>query len=87
MRGVRAAVWGVFAGEDFGVAQLFLTIAELKELSGAKHKGKVCRWLTENRYPYDVGADGWPRVLRTYLERRLAGAVPLPTTRPKLELA
>ena len=65
----------------------FLTPAELHNLTGAKHKAKVRRWLTENRYPYDVGVDGWPRVLRSYLERRLAGAVPLPTTRPKLQLA
>jgi hypothetical protein len=49
----------------------FLTDDELIELTGAKRKSNQIRWLTQHRYPHETNANGAPKVLRCYLERRL----------------
>ena len=64
---------------------LRLTRAELCALTERKQRGKVCAWLVENHYPHDLDANGWPIVLRSYVEVRLGGA---PQKRePRLRLA
>ena len=50
---------------------MFLNREELYELTDLKLAHAQCRWLTEHGYPYDKSASGKPKVLRTYLERRL----------------
>lgn len=51
---------------------LFLSRDELMDLTERKQRAKVAEWLTENGYRFDVAADGWPKVLRSALESRLA---------------
>ena len=64
---------------------MFLTPDELAELTGYQQQSRQIRWLRDRRYPFDLGADGKPRVLRSYVERRLGDA---PTKRePTLRLA
>lgn len=53
---------------------LFLTRDELMDLTERKQRAKVAEWLTENGYRFDVAADGWPKVLRSALESRLASS-------------
>lgn len=54
---------------------LCLSIAELQELSGWQRRHKVTEWLRDNGYKYQVGRDGWPRVLRSAVEQRLGAPV------------
>ena len=54
----------------------FLTEDELVELTGAKRKSNQIRWLTQHRYPHETNANGAPKVLRCYLERRLGDIQP-----------
>lgn len=49
---------------------MFLTRAEVYELSGYKRKSDQARWLAENRYPFELDKDGWPKVPRIAVESR-----------------
>ena len=49
----------------------FLTVDELAELTGFRRKTNQIRWLAQHRYPHEINANGAPKVLRCYLERRL----------------
>lgn len=49
---------------------MFLTRQDLTDLTGYKRASLVCKWLAENRFRFEVGADGWPRVLVAQLEER-----------------
>lgn len=55
--------------------KLFLTDEELVELTGAKRKANQIRWLIQHRYPHETNANGAPKVLRCYLERRLGESI------------
>lgn len=48
---------------------LCLTRAELQELSGRARRGAIVRWLKASAIPFYLDADGWPKVLRTSLDR------------------
>lgn len=50
---------------------LCLTRDEMQELSGCKQRRKVIVWMRDAGYRYDVGADGWPRVLRAAVDAKL----------------
>jgi hypothetical protein len=50
---------------------MFLTPEELEALTGYGQKAKQAAWLRDRRYPFELGADGRPRVLRSYVEKRL----------------
>jgi hypothetical protein len=50
---------------------MFLSRDELQDLTDLKLPHAQCRWLSEHGYPYDVSASGKPKVLRSYVERRL----------------
>ena len=49
----------------------FLTEEELVDLTGFRRKSNQIRWPTQHRYPHETNANGAPKVLRCYLERRL----------------
>jgi len=59
---------------------MFLSREELFELTERKMAHAQCRWLTDHGYPYDKSASGKPKVLRSYLERRLCPESVLPGT-------
>lgn len=40
------------------------TPEELKRLTGLERPSAIKRFLTKQRIPFLLGADGWPRVLR-----------------------
>lgn len=63
--------------------RLFLTRNELKDLSGYRQKSAIARWLAENRYPFELDKDGWPKVPRFVVEARFQ----VRTGGPKLRLA
>lgn len=54
---------------------MFLTNPELIELSGYRYKAKQISWLLENGYKFSVRCDGFPRVLRSHVERVLGGSI------------
>jgi len=52
----------------------YLSRTELQELTGYQIRSAVIRWLDRGSWPYATGGpDGWPRVLRSYHDARLAG--------------
>lgn len=59
---------------------------DLKRLTGLERPSAVRRFLTRERIPYMVGADGWPRVLQAIIMDRLGGKVAPPANEPRLRL-
>jgi len=54
---------------------MFLNRTQLKELTGYVRPSSHMRWLIGNEYPFEVGADGYPRVLVSLVEKRLGGYI------------
>jgi hypothetical protein len=52
---------------------LFLSPAELQELTGYKLGAKQITWLREHRWLHEIGGDGRPKVLRAHVLERLSG--------------
>ena len=52
----------------------FLSREEVADLTGYQQRQKQCDWLRREGWPFAIGGDGHPRVLREELQRRL-GAV------------
>jgi hypothetical protein len=50
---------------------MFLTKDEVADLTGCKIRDRQMRWLASNGYKYEVGMDGVPKVLRSFVESRL----------------
>lgn len=50
---------------------MFLTDAELFELTGRKRPSGQIAWLRLRHWRFEVNAAGHPRVARAYLERRM----------------
>lgn len=48
---------------------LCLTRAELVELSERERPSAIRRWLDKRSIPYILDADGWPKVLRSAIDR------------------
>ena len=63
---------------------MFLTNEELRDLTGWKRPKHVMQWLNENGYRYQVGGDGWPRVLKESVYARLSASF---KPEPRLNLA
>jgi hypothetical protein len=60
---------------------------ELKLLTGLQRPSAIKRFLSRQRIPYLVGADGWPRVLNaTIIEKMGGNHVVLPAHEPQLRL-
>lgn len=49
----------------------FLTQGELEELTDFKIAKAQIRWLTNHSFPFEIGASGKPKVLRSFLFNRL----------------
>ncbi|MCK9201721.1 MAG: DUF4224 domain-containing protein [Gallionella sp.] len=54
---------------------MFLTQAELAELTERKRKGEQIAWLKSNGYHYAIGANGHARVLREHVQAKLCGTI------------
>ena len=50
---------------------MFLTKLELQDLTNYKYYRKQIAWLRNRGYRYDIGANGQPKVLRSYVEQAL----------------
>lgn len=62
------------------------TREDLMRLTGLKKPSAIKRYLTQQRIPYMVGADGWPRVLQAIIMVRLGGQVSQSLQEPELIL-
>jgi hypothetical protein len=62
---------------------MFLTREEVRELTGYKRKTDQCRFLRDNRYPFELDKDGYPKVPRMVVETRFQ----VKSGGPKLRLA
>lgn len=52
---------------------MFLTVEDLKDLTGCHRKAGMIAWLKDRRYPFEIGADGWPKVLKAFVQAKLGG--------------
>ena len=66
---------------------MFLDKSELIELTGYKRPSSHMRWLASNDYPFEVGADGYPRVLTSLVEKRLGSLITSPQRKNKPRFA
>lgn len=55
---------------------MFLTDADIRELTGYQHHAHQRRWLAARGWVFEVSATGRPIVARSYAESRLGGAGP-----------
>lgn len=65
---------------------MFLSREDLIELTGFRYAAKQIAWLKENGFLFEVGGDGRPKVLRSYVVSRLGGVVEPEAHEPKLRL-
>lgn len=65
---------------------MFLTIQEIKQLTGARQKHSCAAWLLDNHYLFEVGKDGWPVVLRAHVNARLGGVEFQNKNRPRIRI-
>jgi hypothetical protein len=65
---------------------MLLTPDELAALTGRQRPAAQVRWLRAHGWPHEIGADGRPKVLRAYAERRL-GALDSTPRAPRLRLS
>jgi hypothetical protein len=54
---------------------VFLSASEMAELTGYKQPARQIRWLTTQRYRFEVGGDGLPKVARSFAEARLGAPI------------
>lgn len=65
---------------------MFLTVEEIRELTGSSRLREQTAWLDSNAFPYEVGGDRVPKVLREYVARRFGAADMKQDRRPQLRL-
>lgn len=53
---------------------MIATKKDIEALTGRKWKSCQIEWLRENAYPFEIGADGRPKVLVSVIEDRLGGS-------------
>lgn len=53
---------------------MFLTDAELEELTGYKRAGEQTTWMQQNGFVFRVGGDGKLKVLRDHVASVMCGA-------------
>ncbi|MBU2720393.1 DUF4224 domain-containing protein [Acidithiobacillus ferridurans] len=65
-------------------ALMFLTKDQLHELTGYQNRPQQITWLRSNGYPFEIGADGRPRVLTATVLAKLGA--PAPQSRPQVRI-
>ncbi len=68
---------------------MFLTEEEVRLLTGYERKAAQIRWLRSHGFPFELGGDMVPKILRSYVIQRFGGHVNVPNSekRPKLRLS
>ena len=74
------------SGKASGKGSMLLSPEEVADLTGYCYPSKQMTWLCENGYKHEVGGDGKPKLLRTYVYSRLGGMVEQSSPEPKLHL-
>ena len=64
---------------------MFLTPAEMRELTDRTYARYQIAWLTENSWKFEIGAAGNPKVSRSYAEQRMVGGLKPKRRGPRLE--
>jgi hypothetical protein len=65
---------------------LFLSAHELMDLTDLKIPSAQIRWLQRHSYPYEVGASGKPKVLRSLVLSRLQSiSISIQTNEPNFD--
>jgi hypothetical protein len=64
---------------------VFLTPAELADLTGLKRPKAQYAWLLEKGYPVQLDAKDRPKLLRAVVEARLGATVDAPKAQPNFK--
>lgn len=64
---------------------MFLSQAELAELTERKRKAEQITWLKANGFSFVIGANGHARVLRKHVQAKLCGAAVAPAAAGSME--
>jgi hypothetical protein len=64
---------------------VWLTPAQLLELTDRRYAKHQIRWLRENNYVFEIGGTGKPKVLRAYAEQRQGLTVAVKRSGPRLD--
>jgi hypothetical protein len=64
---------------------MFVSPTDIATLTGYKRQASQIAWLRAHGWVFEIGADGRPKVLQSYAERRLGGVDSRPRE-PKLRL-
>lgn len=64
---------------------MFLTPAEVKDLTGRTFFAAQCAVLRERKIRFILDADGRPKVLRASIEQQLSGSAKSPTSKPNFD--
>jgi hypothetical protein len=65
-------------------SETFLSREEIADLTGYQQRRKQTDWLRREGWPFAVGGDGHPRVLREELQRRLGASEGAKQPAPRL---
>jgi hypothetical protein len=65
---------------------MLLTRTDLESLTGYVRPSAQRRWLDARGWVYEIGADGRPKVLRSYVEQMMGGQTERTKRRPRLHL-
>lgn len=66
---------------------MFLTPSDIHALTGYHRAYDQIRWLKARHWVFELGGDGRPRLLKSYVERMLGGVESaVPAREPKLKL-
>lgn len=60
---------------------MIATKDDIEALTGYKRKSCQIEWLRANGYPFQLGADGHPRVLVSVIQEKLGGRISSPEPR------
>ncbi|WP_075322569.1 DUF4224 domain-containing protein [Acidithiobacillus albertensis] len=63
---------------------MFLTKEQLQELTGYQNRPHQIRWLKDHAYPFEIAADGRPRVLTAAVLAKLGA--PAQQSRPQVRI-
>jgi predicted ATP-grasp superfamily ATP-dependent carboligase len=53
---------------------VFLSVKQLRALTGRVHKDKILEWLKANRWRHVVDSDGMPKVAEEYYRKKMIAA-------------
>ena len=65
---------------------MFLTDAELEQLTGTKQPSKMIEWLRREGFTFRVDRNGWPVVSADHVKQVLSGSAAVKRKKPDVRI-